>query len=167
MIGKWLDDPSTFEVWKRRSEEPGAYRDTFTGKKLRSGSLDRSPDLQSVLSRINDDFMHANPTYYRRHMGMIRAQGSDVTLRIQYFDDAADHQSHVYAFLHLLLVLQESLWRMWAHVYGTVATLPGTSADFENAFRGKVLKLKEQHEPTMSVLRDLGLWDLMGNQKPN
>jgi hypothetical protein len=91
MVGKWLDDPKTFEIWKRRLDEPRAYSDTFSGKNLRSKSLDRSRDLQSVLRRINDDFMHANPTYYRRHMDRVDGLSSDVTLLLQYFDDAPDH----------------------------------------------------------------------------
>jgi hypothetical protein len=82
-------------------------------------------------------------------------------------DIAPDHQAHLYAFLHVLLVLQESLSRMWAQLYDTVPPLPGTLPDFEKAFRSKVLKLRDEHEPTASVLRDLGLWDLTSGQKPN
>ena len=90
-----------------------------------------------------------------------------MTLRLQYFDDGPDHQAHLYAFLHLLLVLQDSLWRMWERVYGTMPPLPGAVTDFEKVFRGKAFKLKEEHEPTPNVLRDLGLWELTDSQISN
>jgi hypothetical protein len=64
MVGKFLDDPKFADLWQNRKKDPDAYRKAVSGKKLRSVGLPASDKIQSVLSRINDDFVHANVDYY-------------------------------------------------------------------------------------------------------
>jgi hypothetical protein len=63
IIGKWLDDPINAKIWNNRQQDRKAYQKTYTGTGLRSNSLPSAEDIQRVLSRVNDDFVHANPDY--------------------------------------------------------------------------------------------------------
>jgi hypothetical protein len=63
IIGKWIDDPATAEIWKNRRNDWKNYQKTYSGPALRSRSLPMSDQIQTILSIVNDDFVHANPDY--------------------------------------------------------------------------------------------------------
>jgi hypothetical protein len=167
MVGKWADDPDSHAVWEQREQNPDLYYRTYTGKKLRSVSLDRSGDLQDVLRRINDDFIHANPAYYHRQLGAARDGQEHFSLWLNYVDEEDTLQPHLYAFLHLLFVLQESLWRLCAGLFGDVPPLPTTTNAFESYFSASVRDLALKNSVAVKTLDELGLWQVSVERKSN
>ncbi|MBI4481252.1 MAG: hypothetical protein HY652_00035 [Acidobacteria bacterium] len=157
IMGKWEDDPQNCNIWKNRAEDREAYWKTYTGRKLRSTALPRSDRLQTVLSRINDDFIHANPDYYLRHT-KIQPQVETVGILVHYFDDAADHEAHLHAVLHLILVVQDSAAGMLRQIFGGLDPLTVALDVYENEFAPRVRKFLERSPSHKTVLAELGLW---------
>jgi hypothetical protein len=84
ILGKFIEDRKNAKIWKERYSNRKAYQKTFSGKSLVSNSFPRSQEIQKVLSRLNDDFMHPNPDFTYRDMS-IRNHGSSYLLEIQFF----------------------------------------------------------------------------------
>lgn len=163
IIGKWIDDDANAEIWKRRETDRKAYREAYQGQKLESTSLPRSSELRSVLSRINDDFMHLNDRYYRRHTEVIPDSPDSVYIQVHYFDpDPVDHLAHVLAFLHLVLVAQDSIARLWLETFGEAGRAEVGLKTFEAEFAERVRQFLMTHPDRRPVLEELGLWSEVG-----
>lgn len=159
IMGKWVDNRKNVDIWKNRASDPKAYRQAYSGKALRSAALPRAGDIQSVLSRINDDFMHLNRAYYSRHTEMRPAGESAHHLLVQYFDDDVDHQAHTYAFLHLMAVVLESMSGLLDGLFGPAAADCGLR-ELEDLLRPGIAALAGEHPDRNSILVELGLWSL-------
>jgi hypothetical protein len=158
ILGKWTDDVAFAKVWENRATDRDAFKREYSGKRLRSKALARSDQLQRVLSRINDDFMHANSEYYARHTTVDPVDENNVHIFVHYFDTELDNEAHTLALLHLLVVMQESVLALFT---ATFEALPLTNmglSSFEQAYAQRardLLKRSPQHEV---VLQKLGLW---------
>ena len=53
---------------------------------MRSASLPRSDQIQSVVRTLNDQFVHPNPYYYHRHLSLADAGNAASSIEIDYFD---------------------------------------------------------------------------------
>lgn len=157
IVGKWIDDPAAAVVWEKRAEDRETYRKEYSGKKLRSRSLPDSSSIQEVLSRINDDFMHANPDYYRRHIDS-REREDIIALNIHYFDAVLDHEAHLFAFLHLVVVLQHSLSQMLAALLVDQSPVDVGYDAFRTAYSHRYDSFLRDHPEQADVVRTLGLW---------
>lgn len=158
IIGKWVDDPTNARIWQERQTDRAAYQKAYSGKALRSESLAKSPLLQTVLSKINDDFVHANPDYYGRHLQARPSDPAYVAFVLNYFDDDDAQEAHVLAFLHLLLLIQEDLAALFGRIFATTVDLPNGLSVFEQAFAKKVSALVARFPEATAVLKDLGGW---------
>ena len=148
IIGKWEDNPANASIWEKREEDPEAYRRTYSGKKLISRSLERSADIQLVLKRINDDFMHTNPAYYRRHMEMVPGSPDHAFMKLHYFDpDDADTRAHTLAFLHVLLVMQDSLAGLFDDLFPNAEKVDVGVDTFRTQFGPKVASFLGTYPP--------------------
>ena len=162
IVGKWTDDPGASEVWKNRASDRDTYRREYSGKRLRSESLRHSDLIQSVLSRINDDFMHANTEYYRRHLDVReRPDGETVELNVHFFDAELDHETHLLAFLHLLMVVQNSLSELLGALLVDQQPVDVGYNSFREAYRGRYESFLKDHPEQASVIQDLGLWPMI------
>jgi len=153
MLGKFYDDPKNADTWAARDQEPTAYREAFKTTKLNSTSLPRSAHLRDVLNLINDDFMHLNPTYYKRHTSM-----DDDLITIDYFDDDWALRAHLLAFLHLSTVLFNSTAEMLTKQFAQSAELDLDAKQFRKMFKVRVKELLNGWSLAKSVLQDFGLW---------
>ena len=159
IVGKWEDDPANASIWEKRKEDPDAYRKAYSGKRLCSTSLARSTDIQLVLKRINDDFMHTNPEYYRRHVEMIPTPEDDTFMKLHYFDpDDADTRAHSLAFLHVLMVMQDSMAGLFDDLFPEAERLDVGVEMFRKQFGPKVASFLSEHPDRRPVLEELGLW---------
>ena len=159
IMGKWVDDKKNALIWKNREADRGAYKDAYTGRALRSAALPRSEDIQGVLSRINDDFMHLNPAYFSRHSELHPAGEHDYHLILQYFDDTVDHAAHTFAFLHLLGVVAASASGLLDRLFGGAPDdLDCRIGELGEALRGDVMAFAREHPDRKPILTDLGLW---------
>lgn len=161
IIGKWVDDPEHAKTWSKREEEPGRYRKEFSGTSLQSQSLPRSADIQAVLKRVNDEFLHPNPSYYHRHFEMKPIDDKHVGLLINYFDGPAQTEAHTLAMLHLLVLIQDSLIEMFKDFYPALDVARSTGLrqlHVELGARAKDFCAK--HPELRSILLELGLWPL-------
>jgi hypothetical protein len=121
--------------------------------------LPRSSELRGVLSRINDDFVHLNDRYYRRHTEIVPDSEDTVGIQVHYFDpDETDHLAHVFAFLHLVLIAQDSIAQLWTNVFGERGQVTIGLETFENQFSERVSQFLKAHPEKRAVLEELGLW---------
>jgi len=160
MCGKWVDDPKNAELWSQRKERKDEYSKSFSGKKFRSKSLPRSDELQTVLSLLNDEFVHANNDYYQRHMSLERINESELFLKVDFIDINADSEAHTLAFLHLVVVMLDSLDSMFASLFVGAPPCRRMTDALEKTL-GKqatlAVSLAQEHQRT---LKDLGLWHI-------
>lgn len=159
IIGKWVDDPTNARIWQERKNDRDAYRKAYSGKALRSNSLVNSALLQIVLSRINDDFVHANPDYYGRHLQARPDDPGFVSFVLNYFDDDVAQEAHVLAFLHLLLLIQEDLAALLGRLFSIAVVLPNRLKVLEQTLAGKVTALVARFPEAAGILKDLGGWE--------
>jgi len=158
IIGKWVDDPHNAEVWKKRESDTQAYQKMYTGKGLRSKSLPDSELIQGVLRKINDGFVHANPDYYRRHLNIDQAHPDFLRMLFQYFDDDSLLLVNVFAFLHLLLVVQQALLSLFNKLFSGDAVLPSTVELFVRTYGDKIRNLTDSSEEHRRLMQDFGMW---------
>ena len=161
IMGKWIDNPKNAEVWNNRLKNRKAYQKAYQAWRLVSKSLPRAKEIQAVLSRVNDDFMHLNERYYSRSLEVSDASGDLVNVEVHYFDrDGADHQAHVLAFLHLVLVVQDSVADLLASRFPDSQRVNVGLEVSEASFAARVREFLEAHPKRAPVLRELGLWQL-------
>ncbi|MCZ6877226.1 MAG: hypothetical protein O7G29_03695 [Acidobacteria bacterium] len=161
IIGKWFDDPDNASIWNNRHKDRTAFRRTYEGRALISESLPRAAGLQAVLRRINDDFMHTNKKYYERHTD-VQSDGPDhITLLVHYFDkDTKQHRAHVLAFLHLMVVVQDSLAELWQTLFVNAPQIALGLSVFESQFDPNIREVLAEAPQSADILTALGLWKL-------
>lgn len=160
--GKWMEDAANFHIWDRRFEDPERYRQAYSGRALRSTSLPRSAELQGALRAINDSFAHPNQDYYLRHVGVAELEDGNIELKLYFFDGDSFYWASVLSLLHLLIVTQDSLARMFAKRVVNLDIRPdrfGLSS-FEDQQREAARAAAAVGPTEASLIRDLGLWDL-------
>jgi hypothetical protein len=158
IIGKWTDNPANAKIWENREQKRKDYRKAYEGKALRSESLPSSDRIQDVLSKVNDDFVHANPDYYSRHLKFGADDPSYVSFRLEYFDeDDKLLQVHVLAFLNLLLVMQESLASLFSGLFNTPVALRTGSISLREQLGPRIKDLASKSAVAAPIFQQLGL----------
>jgi len=163
IIGKWVDDPANAGIWQKRDKEPNrkehrrAYQNTYSGPALKSKSLASSEQIRTVLSTVNDNFVHANPDYYDRHLKLSAGDPDYVNLWLDFFEDGSLLEPHVLAFLHLLLVMQEALLDLFNRLFSTRTRLKTSLASFDLKFRARTTELASASREAAATLGQLGL----------
>lgn len=160
IMGKWVDNPVNATVWRNGDVDRKRYAKIYTGAALRSENLPRSAELQKVLSRINDDFMHLNPSYYSRHTTVADSGSELVSIMVRYFDDARDHEAHVLAFLHLMATVQDSLAAMFGERLADVTQPKAITTELEAELQERLGNFVSANPDRLTVLRELGLWSI-------
>jgi hypothetical protein len=87
IIGKWVDDPENAKIWLARKDDRRSYQNTYSGQALCSKSLPYAAAIRRALSKVNDDFVHANPDYYSRHLRSEQPDETFVQFWLNYHDD--------------------------------------------------------------------------------
>ena len=164
IVGKWVDDPKNAAIWKNRESDPHVYQKTYTGKGLRSKSLPNSEFIQGVLRKINDGFVHANPDYYRRHLDVNPPHPNYVNMLLQYIDDDTLLVVNAFAFLHLLLVVQQALLSLFNKLFSCDLALPSPLGLFDRTYGAKIRELADSTEEWRTLLRELGIWNARAKQ---
>lgn len=163
ILGKLVDDPANAAVWVNRATDlkvdRAAYRNAFTGTALESRSLSRSVDFRKVLTHLNDNFMHPNPSFSYRDTTRID-DGKGVVLSIEFFDLVPElHEAHVLAYLNLFSLIVEDSSRLVARLCG-IANLSGGENLYEGANRSRAVQLAASTPETKKIMEELGLWKL-------
>jgi len=158
IIGKWVDDPGNAEIWKNRENDKRTYQKTYTGKGLRSKSLPDSESIQGVLRKINDDFIHANPDYYHRHLN-INPGPEFVKMLLQYVDEDSFLLTNAFAFLHLLVVTQQALLSLFNNLFSCNTALPSSRELFVRTYADRIGKLIDLSEEHRRLMREFGMWN--------
>jgi hypothetical protein len=112
IMGKWVEDKANADIWQNRTQNKKAYRAAYEGPALRSKALPNSERIQIALSKINDHFLHPNPSYYFRHLEFNELNSKDVELVLNFFDDSDDVAVGILGVLHLVILAQDSVSRM-------------------------------------------------------
>jgi hypothetical protein len=158
IVGKWVDDPQNANIWRNRESDRHAYQNTYTGKRLRSRSLPNSDAIQSVLGKINDGFVHANPDFYRRHLDIELTHPDFVKMLLQYFDEDTLLLANVFAFLHLLLVVQQALLSLLNALFSCDSVLLFSMELFARTYNDKINELSNSSEEHRRLLQEFGMW---------
>lgn len=157
IIGKWVDDSANAIIWQNRREDWRSYQNAYSGKALTSNSLPSSDRIQRVLSKVNDDFIHANPDYYSRHLQMGTGDPGYVNFWLDYFDNDVLQEAHSIAFLHLLLVMQDALASLLTNLFAVPVTLVSPLALFREKFATRMTETASKSEEAAAILDLLGL----------
>ena len=160
IIGKWVDDPSNAKVWQNRKDDRRGYQNAYSGKALKSTSLPSSDRIQRVLSKVNDDFVHANPDYYSRHLKAGIGDPGYVNFWLDYFEDDVLQQAHTVAFLHLLLVMQDALASLLANLFAVPVILVSPLVLFRAKFDTRMTGIAAASSDFAAIPDQLGLLPL-------
>jgi len=161
IIGKWVDDPGNAVLWDDKRNRFEEFKKAYQGKGLQSRSLPQSAKIQAVLSRVNDEFMHPNPSYYRRHTRFEGMGEQDLFLKVEFFDDNDDSEAHSLAFLHVLVVIVDAVDELFAKLFvGQAGPAPQVTT-VERELRSRADSIAAKHELYRRVLTELGLWDAL------
>jgi hypothetical protein len=158
IIGKWVDDPANAKIWQNRKEDWKGYKIAYSGKALTSASLPSSDRIRRVLSKVNDDFIHANPDYYSRHLKAGAGDPGYVNFWLDYFDDDLLQEAHAMAFLHLLIFMQDALASLLAKVFAVPVTLILPLVTFRSNFAKRMTGIAAKSEEAAAILHQLGLY---------
>lgn len=158
IMGKWTDDRDSAEIWKNRDADWKSYQKAYSGKALLSQSLPESEGIRSVLSRVNDDFMHFNPTYYFRHSRLNAVDPQNYLYTISYFDDNAEQEFHVHAFMHLCVLVARSVASLLQKQYAKPMGIDVNLNGFRKSYGKTVQRLAKQTPEGIPILTELGLW---------
>lgn len=151
-IGKWVDDAHTARIWSARATDRKSYRKVFEGEGLKSRSIPECEALRSVLGKVNDSFMHPNPSFAYRD----QASGPGY-MSIQYLEtDPVLHEAHLIAFLNLVDHLYTASCRLREQVLGKTFVPEGMRVGETERKRAQVLADRDLDAKT--ILEDLGLW---------
>jgi hypothetical protein len=165
IIGKWTDDSANATIWKNRQQNRKEYQKAYQGQSLRSLSLPGSDKIQGVLSKINDDFVHANPDYYSRHLDIAQGDPGFVNFRLEYFDQDGLQAAHLFAFLNLLLVMQEALANLFAGLFRIPVELKASLNTFQTQFGARMAGLASRSADADAILKQLGLVTFEASRK--
>jgi len=159
ILGKLVDNPENAATWKDRRHNWKRYAATFSGPDLVSHSLPSSDRFRTVLTRLNDEFMHPNPDFTYRDT-TVKDEGKEVQVEIQFFDrDAVDHEAHVLAYLNLIDVVRQSSSQLVANLLGPpVPELPRIPV-YADVYGQRAANLAQQSPLARNVMVELGLWD--------
>lgn len=158
IMGKWTDDSEHCDLWMNRDKNRKAYVREYTGANLESKSLPLSQKIRAVLSRINDDFMHLNEGYYMRHSSLTPMNQEKFLYKIDYFDEDIIQDFHLHAFMHLALVVLQSISKMFDKEFQDGSVIPIDIDGFRNAYKDSIQKLVKNNPCHVRVLTELGLW---------
>lgn len=160
IIGKWVDDPANARIWQNRQTDPKSYREQYEGKALVSRSLPNSAEIQKVLKRINDDFVHANPDFLNRHTKITPdAIEEEYHIKFFYFDpEPLEHRAHLLAFLNLIVTMQDGISQLLVARFNPALVPRPQVAAFQQKFGTQVAACIAQGPQWKSLLTDFGLW---------
>lgn len=123
-----------------------------------SKSLPKSSELQQVLSRLNDDFMHPNPDFTYRDIS-IKNCGSALSLEIQFFDVIPEiHEGHLLAYLNLLDIILSESERLVSGLFNISTQEQPVRYPFAITTLSRATKLAGQNAVAKKVMEELGLW---------
>lgn len=158
IIGKWVDDPQNAKIWQARHKDQTAYMKAYRGKALHSTSLPDSERIQTVLRTINDRFVHANEDYYRRHLNVGPGDPGMVSFFLSYFEEDSLQVTNTFAFLHLLLLIQQSLITLFNRLFGVTTNLPSSVKLFRDTFGKRIDSFVSGNNECRVILEELGSW---------
>jgi len=157
IVGKWVDDPVNATIWVERQQDRRRYQSAYSGQALISKSLPASAAIRRALTKVNDDFVHANPDYYSRHLRTEQPDEKTVQFWLNYHDDEVLVDAHVLAFLHLMLVMQEALAGLIGALFDRPVDLTPLRTAFDQGFGKAITGLRGRSSEAASILEELGL----------
>ena len=134
IMGKWIDKPSSVEIWQNREKNFKQYLKEFQGKQLQSTALPRSKQIQKILKRLNDLFLHPNIDYYKRHLHINYLENGAQSIKLEYFDKQVTIEANVLAFLHLIGIIHDSVHEMISSFMGGIPGSNNLAYLIENRF---------------------------------
>ena len=160
IIGKWVEDVKNFTIWQNRLQNRKAYQRAFSGPGLAATVLPRSAELRESLSGINDNFIHPNIDYYMRHLRLTDLPNESIEMKVHYFDDHDFHWASVLGMIHLVIVLQECLAKMFAETFVNIEVRSEGYglADFELKNRSAALAAAAKGQAERTIVHEIGLW---------
>jgi len=158
IMGKWFDDPNNAQIWERRFENPHPYIKQYQGKALISISLPRSADVQQVLKEINDHYLHPNPRYYRRHLELTQSDDGSTLLEVNFFDDDMEVEATIVALMHLVVVTQDAVARMFAARFPRATVVDVGLRSIEANWREEARRVAALGPLAAWTVEKLGLW---------
>ncbi len=159
-IGMFIDDRNNFEIWRNKNRNPKEYMKTFQGKNFCPKCLHNSEKIRRTLKRMNDDHLHVNPDYFYRSVGL--SSGSYVpmiNLKVAYTDNQRDAHVNAVAMLHILALIQESLWKTFLDkLYPNQPLKALGLMKVRETFLARVERFVCEKQEYGEILNELGAW---------
>ena len=159
-IGMFIDDKKNFTIWQQKNEDQKKYMQTFQGKNFNPECLRDNGKLRHALKRMNDEYLHVNPNYFYRSIGLQNSTISPlIDLKADYIDDQYESHINSIAMIHLLAFAQETLWDAFLNNFYPNHPLKTLGlADLKQSLQPKV-ELVSKNPLHKELLQDFGAWD--------
>lgn len=109
------------------------------------------------LTRLNDEFMHPNPTFAYRD-ATTKSDSAGVLLEIQFFDTTPEvHEGHLLAYVNLLDLIVATSDTLGSGLCGSTGAV--TTETYAASERNRAIQLAQNGVAT-KVMEELGLWKL-------
>ncbi len=126
LVGKFIDNPNNAELWKNKVEyrknndkrSLKRYYQEFEKGGLIPKSFKYGKELRELLTKINDEFMHVNFSYFERMYDLELVDENTGYLNISYNDkDVLKHKAYLYSFLNAYQILIQCLGNAFLYKY--------------------------------------------------
>jgi len=160
-IGKFIDDPKNAKIWKCKEENFNEYLERFQGKALISKSLPHAEEYQRLLSKINDEYVHANYVYFEKNSIVRPFDSEKFYLNFQYIDDDfLEHKSSLFSFLHTYRLMVVSLGKALALKFEGENIVNIEFEGMEKELKQNVIELIKERPDLRKKCRIYGFWDV-------
>ncbi|MCK4329814.1 hypothetical protein KAX02_08220 [candidate division WOR-3 bacterium] len=171
-IGKFLDNHSNFELWMARRElwknrdknreKWDSYRKQFIRDNLISKSIQKSTEFLELLNKINNEFAHANYSYYEKSFRIRPVAKNEYYMIFPFIDENPDvHMAYVFAFIHMYYCIIKSLLDAFnKHYHLQLRLRKEISYGIENKLKLKTIELTKKKSELIEICKTLGLWEI-------
>lgn len=161
-IGMFIDDRRNFELWMNKHNDLKGYMKAFQGKQFCPKALKNSTRIRSVHKFMNDHYLHVNPSYFYRHLSLKEGDTeSRFNLTLAYSEEQYDTYVSSIAMVHLLALIQDSMWATIGEVYYPNRCARELSLrSVRREYSALVEKAAAERDDYREVLTRLGAWEV-------
>jgi hypothetical protein len=160
IVGKLVAEPSNGRVWADWELNRAAYIDAFQTRLGKDNALPRANLFRKLLKRINDQYLHPNPSQVLDIANVQFASGEGNARTIETTWTGGDRdliESHVLAFIRVFADLVDASYEMLGEFFPTHKD-EMLRNEYEQIHLKRAEALVANSPKAKPVLTELGLW---------
>jgi len=163
IVGKFVGDPKSAQIWNQWKQNKSLYIRTFQGQLDVLNAFPRSGEFRKLLSRINDEYLHPNPAQVFSSQNIIVSQSksSDKTLDIRTVYTGGDRHiinAHVLCFVRVIADIVDASRELTNTLWGLQTQTCDLRLQYEDLNQKRVADLIKDYPDTRAILMELGRW---------